>query len=152
SFNVLVVHPSLPVNSVKELIALAKAQPGVLNYASGGTAGPGHLTGELFKSMAHVNMVHVPYKGGSAALSDLVSGQVQLTFDNPATVMPLVKANKLRAIAITNAERSALVPGVPPVAASLPGFRSLQMSGILAPPKTPDAIIHRLNQEIVRLV
>ena len=152
SLNVLVVHPSLPVNSVKELIALAKAKPGALNYASGGTGGTGHLTGELFKSMAGVNIVHVPYKGAAAAISDLLAGQVQMTFDSPSTVMPLAKAGKLRALAVTSAEPTELVPGLPAVAAFLPGFESVITFGMFAPAKTPAAIIKRLNQEIDRIL
>ena len=152
SLNVLVVHPSLPANSVKELIALAKARPGVFNYASGGTGGTGHLTGELFKSMAGVNIVHVPYKGGAAAISDLLAGQVQMTFDSPSTVMPLAKAGKLRVLAVTSAAPTELVPGLPTVAASLPGFESVTTFGMFAPAKTPMVVVRRLNQEIDRVL
>ena len=152
SLNVLVVHPSLPVNSVKELIALAKAKPGALNYASGGTGGTGHLTGELFKSMAGVNIVHVPYKSAATAISDVLSGQVQMTFDSASTVIPLAKAGKLRALAVTSAEPTELVAGLPAVAAFLPGFESVITSGMLAPAKTPAVTIKRLNQEIDRTI
>jgi len=152
SLAVLVVHPSLPVHSVKELIALAKARPGVFNYASGGTGGSGHLTGELFKAMAGVDIVHVPYNGGSAAIVDLIVGQVQMTFDSPSTVMPLVNAGKLRALAVTSAEPSELVPGLPTVAASLPGFESVTDFGVFASAKTSNAIVRRLNQEFDKVL
>jgi len=150
---VLVVNPSLAANSVKELIALAKAKPGALNYASAATGSSTHLAAELFKSMAGVNMVRVNYKGGAAAATDLMAGQVQLMFFSPPPVMPHVKAGKLRALAVTSREPSALAPGLPTVEASgLPGFESVTVTGIFAPAKTPAAAIKRLNQEIVRLV
>ena len=152
--NILVVNPSLPANSIKELIALAKAKPGELNYASGPTGGPSHLTMELFKHMAGgVNIVRVGYKGGAAALIDVIAGRVQMTIDDAPTLLPNVKMGKLKALAITTAKPSAVVPGLPTVAASgVPGFEAAQMQGVFVPAKTPDAIAKRLNQEIVRFL
>ena len=150
---ILVVHPSLPVRSVKELIALAKARPGELNYASAGIGGSGHLAGEMFKAMAGVNIVHVPYKGGGAALNDLMSGQLQMTIDGGSALKPHIKAGRLRALAVTSAQPSTLAPDLPTIAASgLPGYESAQMNVVFVPVKTPEAIIHRLNQEIVRFL
>ena len=132
---------------------MAKARPGELNYASGATGGSTHLAAELFKSMAGVNIVHVPYKGSAPAITALISGEVQLTITDVGLVAPHVKSGKLRALAVTSAEPSALVPGLPTVAASgLPGYEAVGMTGILAPAKTPAAIINRLNQEIVRVL
>ena len=149
--NVLVVHPSLPVHSVRELIALARTAPGQLNYASGGAGTTPHLAAELFKGMAGgLDMVHIPYKGSGPALNDLVGGQVQLMFPNMAAVAPHVKSGRLRALAVTTAEPSPLIPGLPTVAASgLPGYESELTTGMFAPSKTPAEVINRLNQEIV---
>ncbi len=148
---ILVVHPSLPVKSVKELIALAKAEPGVLNYASGATGTVNHLTAELFKATAHVNLVRVAYKGSGPALTDLIAGQVQVMFSVTGSVAPHMKSGRLRALAVTSAQPSDLAPGLPTVAASgLPGFEAVSNAGMLAPAKTPRPIIDRLNQEIVR--
>ncbi len=150
---VLVVNPSVAASSVKELIALAKAKPGAFNYASTATGSSTHLAAELFKSMAGINIVRVNYKGGAAAATDLIAGQVQLMFFSPPPVMPHVKSGKLRALAVTSREPSVLAPGLPTVEASgLPGFESVTVTGIFAPAKTPTAVINRLNQEIVRLV
>jgi tripartite-type tricarboxylate transporter receptor subunit TctC len=149
--NILVVHPSLPVKSVKELIALAQNRPAELNYASVGVGGGAHLAGELFKAMAGVNMVHVPYTGTGPAVNALVGGQVQLMFPNAASVMPHVNSGRLRALAVCSAEPSELAPGLPTVAASgLPDFESVLMLGIFAPAKTPATLINRLNKEIVQ--
>lgn len=151
--NILVVHPSLPVKSVKELIALAKARPRELNYASAGAGGTIHLAAELFKAMASVNIVRIPYKSSATQMADLIGGHVQLTFGNAANVNPHVKSGRLRALAVASAQPSALAPDLPTVAASgLPGYESVQMSGIFAPAKTPGAIINRLNQEVVRFL
>ena len=152
--NVLVVHPSLPVKSVNELIAFAKANPGKLNYASGGVGTSPHLAAELFKSMAGgLNMVHIPYKGSGPGLNDLLGGQVQLMFPNLAAVTPHIKSGRLRALAITSAEPSALAPGLPTIAASgLPGYESTFNNGMFAPAKTPAAIITRLNQDVLRFL
>lgn len=151
--NVLVVHPSVMANSVKELIELAKARPKALNYASSGTGGSAHLSAELFKSMAGVDIVHVPYKGTGAALNSLIGGEVQLMFSNAASVTPHVRSGRLRALAVTSAERSPLFPDLPTVAASgLPRYEALQILAAFAPAKTPTAIINRLNREIVRVL
>lgn len=151
--NILVVHPSLPARSVQELVALAKRRPGDLNYASGPAGSPNHLSAELFKAMATVNIIRVAYKGTAMALSDLFSGQVQLMFGTPASLMPHVKFGRLRALAVTTAEPSTLAPGLPTVAASgLPGYRSVAIYGMFAPAATPPALINRLNQEIVRVL
>ena len=150
---VLVVHPSLPAKSVKELIALAKAQPGALNYASGSTGGPAQLGVELFKSMSGTDIVGVPYKGSAAGITAVISGEVQLTVYDAGLVMPHVKTGKLRALAATSSEPSALTPGLPTVAGSgLPGYELVGRTGVWAPAKTPAAIVNRLNQEIVRLL
>ena len=147
------MHPSLPVKSVKELIALAKARPGALNYSSASTGSSTHLAGELFKFMAGVNIVHVAYKGTAPQISALISGEVQLTIVEEGSVEPHVKSGRLRALAVTSAEPSALAPGLPTVAASgLPGYEATGMIGIWAPAKTPGAIINRLNQEILRFL
>ena len=150
--NILVVHPSLPVKSVKELIALAKAKPGELNYASSSIASSSHLTAELFKAMTGVNIVHIPYKGSGAVTIALIGGHVQLTFAAPGSVASQIKAGKLRAVASTSAKPSPLLPGIPTVAATVPGYESVAMTGIFAPVATPAAIINRLQQEITRLL
>ena len=150
--NILVVHPSLSVRSVKELIALAKSRPGALSYASTAAGGPPHLAAELFKSMAGVNIVRVPYKGAGLALTELMAGQVQLYFLIPTAVMPYVKSGRVRALAVTSARPSELAPGLPTMAAFLPGYEMVTNLGIFAPARTPDAIIRRLNQEIVRVL
>ncbi len=148
--NLLVVHPSLPVKNVRELIALATARPGALNYASSSTGAGNHVAAELFKSMAGVNIVRINYKGAGAALNDVLSGQIQVMFPSAGSVMPFVKMGKLRALAATSLTPSALTPGMPTVAAAgLPGYESVSMTGMLAPAKTPDWIIRKLNQEIV---
>jgi tripartite-type tricarboxylate transporter receptor subunit TctC len=147
--NVLVVHPSLPVKSVKELIALAKAKPGQLNFSTGATGGSTQLAAELFKSMAGVNMVRVIYTSGSTEVSELLSGQVQLTF-GAGSLMPYVKAGRLRALAVSSAQASSLFPGLPPISASIPGYESVGYFGMFAPPQTPAAIVSRVNQEVVR--
>jgi tripartite-type tricarboxylate transporter receptor subunit TctC len=150
--NVLVVHPSSPANSVKELVALAKARPGALNYGSAATGGSPHLAAELFKSMAGVNIVRVPYKGAVLALNDVIGGQVQMMFPTAATVAPHLKSGKLKVLAVTTAQPSALLPGLPTVAASLPGYVSASVIGVFAPAATPAALVNRLNQEIVRVI
>jgi tripartite-type tricarboxylate transporter receptor subunit TctC len=144
----LVVHPTLPVNSVKELIALAQSRPGDLNYASGAVGGTDHLAAELFKSMARVNIVRVGYKSGAVRTADLIGGHVQLSFGTGGTVAPYVKAGKLRALATTSAQRSVVFPELPTVSeAGVPGYEAVQMLGVFAPARTPPAIIARLNQE-----
>lgn len=146
--NVLVVHPSLPVKTVKDLIAFAKARPGQVNYASTGPGTLSHLTGELFKLQAGVSMVHVPYKGGPPAVSDLMAGQVSMLFAAFPTVFGQVRAGRLRAVAVSGAKRASAVPDLPTVAETLPGFESSQWYGMFAPAATPAAIINRLNTSI----
>ena len=151
--SILVVHPSLPVKSVKELIALAKAKPGELNYASGTPGATPHLAAELFKVMAGVNIVRVGYKGTGPGILGVMSGQVELMFPNAGSVMPHVKSGRLRALAVCNAQPSALVPGLPTVAASgLPGYETVSPQAVLAPAKTPVTLVNRLHQEIVRVL
>ena len=145
----VVVHPSLPVKSIKELIALAKARPGELNYGTGTAGGANHLAAELFKTMAAVNMMRIPYKGGSVLMNDVIGGQVQLTFASGGAAAPHIKSGRLRALAVTSAKPSAVFPNLPPVAATVPGYEAIQILGIWARAKTPAAIVNRLNQEIV---
>jgi tripartite-type tricarboxylate transporter receptor subunit TctC len=149
--NVVVSHPSVAARSIPDLIALAKAQPGKLNYASSGTGSGGHLAAELFKSMAGVNMIHVPYKGGGPAYVDLIAGQVELMFTSPVPTLPHVKTGKLRALATTGAKRSSAMPDLPTVAeAGLKGFEASLWYGILAPAGTPADVVGSLEKEIVR--
>jgi tripartite-type tricarboxylate transporter receptor subunit TctC len=151
SVNVLVVHPSVAANSVKELIALAKAKPGQLNYATGGTGSSNHLAAELFKSMAGINLVRIPYKGSGPAVNDLVSGQVQIMFPTTAAGLPHVKSGRLRALAVTSLQPSALAPGLPTVTDSgVPGYESVVMYALFAPAKTPAAIVKRVNKDLVQ--
>jgi len=147
--NLLVVHPSLPVKTVKDLIVLAKARPGVLNYASTSVGAGNHVAAELFNSMAGVNIVRINYKSMGSGFTDVLSGQIQVMFPSANSATQYVKSGKLRALAVTSAEPSALVPDLPTVAAAgLPGYESVAMTGMFAPAKTPDAIVRRLNQEI----
>jgi tripartite-type tricarboxylate transporter receptor subunit TctC len=151
--NVLVVNLTVPAKTVRELIAVARAQPGRLTYGSSGSGNAGHLAGELFKSMAKVEMVHVPYKGGAPAMIDLIAGQIQLIFSSPPTAVPQVKAGKIRALAVTTAKRSAVLPELPTIAESgLPGFEADNWYGIVAAARTPRAIVGRLNAEFVRIL
>ena len=151
--NLLVVHPSLPVKSVKELIALARARPGELNYASGAVGGSPHLAMELLKAMAGVNIVYVAYRGTPQAFTDLIGGQIQLMMVPPALAAPQVKLGRIKALAVTTADPSTLAPGLPTVASSgLPGYEAISMQVMFAPANTPAAIINRLNQESVRVV
>lgn len=148
---VVAVHPSMPVNNIKELIALAKAKPGALNF--GAVTGNGaHLAAELFKTAAGINIVHIPYKGAVLATNDVISGFIQMTFASTPGVMPFVKANRLRAIAITSARRSSGLPALPTVAEVLPGFEATVWYGLVAPAGTPRPIIDRLNSEIATAV
>lgn len=149
--NLIVVHPSLPVKSVKELIAFAKAHPGQLNFAAGSNGSSSHLAAELFKRMAAIDIVHISYRGAGPALNDTLGGQVSLLFTNTAAAGPHIKTGRLRALAITSAKPSALAPGLPTVAsAGLPGYEAAAIYGVFAPAGTPAAIVSRLNQEIVR--
>jgi tripartite-type tricarboxylate transporter receptor subunit TctC len=153
SNSVLTVHPSLPVRSVKELIALAKAKPGELNYGTGAVGTTPHLAAELFKYMARVDIVRVNYSAGGLALNDLIAGQVQLMFNSVPSIAGHVKSRRLRALAVTGAQPSALFPGLPTVAASgVPGYETVALDAILAPARTPATIISRLNREIVRVL
>ena len=147
--NVLVVNPALPVNSVADLIKLAKDKPGQINFASSGSGTSIHLSGELFKTMAGVDITHVPYKGSSPALVDLIGGQVQIMFDNLPSALPQIKAGKLRAIAVTSLKRAPVLPDVPTISESgLPGFEASSWFGVLAPAGTPAPIVARINAEI----
>src|SRR5205809_3388235 len=151
--NVLEVNPALPVNSVADLIKLAKAKPGQINFASSGSGTSIHLSGELFKTMAGVDMTHVPYKGSAPALTDLMGGQVQLMFDNLPSALPQIKGGRLRAIALTSTTRAAVLPDIPTVAESgLPGFEASSWFGILAPAGTPPAIVTWINAEVGKWV
>jgi tripartite-type tricarboxylate transporter receptor subunit TctC len=149
--NVLVVNPTLPVASVRELIGYAKAHPGQLNFGSGSTGSAGHLAGELFDAMAGVKMVHVPYKGAAPAMQDLIAGRIQLMFDNFASAAGQIRAGRVRALAVTTAKRSELAPELPTIAESgLAGFDINTWFGIFAPAGTPGAVIDRLHGEFVR--
>jgi tripartite-type tricarboxylate transporter receptor subunit TctC len=150
--NILVVHPALPVKSVKELVTLAKARPGDLNFATSGNGNSVHLAGEVFKSLAGVDIVRVNYKAGSQAVTDLVAGQTQFMFGVPASVMPHLGTHRLRALAITSEKRSALWPDLPAIAQTLPGYDVASRLAIFAPVGTPAAIVKRLNEEIVRIL
>ncbi len=144
----LAVHPGVPAASVQELVALAKARPGALNYGSGGSGSPPHLCAEIFRSMTGIAITHVPYKGVTPALTDLAGGQVQLVFSVVPALLPLVRSDKVRALGISSAQRSALVPGLPTIAEAVPGFEVLGWYGVLAPAGTPAGIVARLNAEL----
>jgi tripartite-type tricarboxylate transporter receptor subunit TctC len=147
--NVLEVNPSLPVHTVADLIKLAKEKPGTINFASSGSGTSIHLSGELFKTMAGVNMTHIPYKGSAPAITDLIGGQVQVMFDNLPSSLAQIKAGKLRAIAVTSMKRAPALPDVPTINESgLPGFEASSWFGILAPAGTPPAVIARINTEV----
>lgn len=149
--NILVIHPSLPVRSVKALIALAKARPAELNYSTGQSGASAHLAGELFQSMAGIKLQRIAYKGQGPAMLALITGEAQLSFPNAASAAPFIKAGRIIGLAVTTTQPSALAPGLPTVAESgLPGYESKAIVGIFAPAKTPAAIIDQLHQEIVR--
>lgn len=149
--NVVVSHPSLPVKSIRELVAFARARPGELNFAAGSKGSASHLAAEMFKVMAELNMVFVPYKGAGPALNDTVAGHVQLLFSNLAAAGPHMKLGRLRALAITSAKPSVLAPELPTVAsAGLPGYESEAIYGVFGPAGTPSAIVQRLNEEVGR--
>jgi tripartite-type tricarboxylate transporter receptor subunit TctC len=151
--NILVVHPSLPVHSVAELVELARSQPGRLSYASGGAGATTHLAAELFKSMAKVDIVQVAYKGNGPALIDLAGGRVHVMFATASSVAPYLKSGRLRAIAVTSIEPSVLAPGLPTVAsAGLVGYESGSIYGVFAPARTPEAIVRQLNAAIVAVL
>ena len=149
---VLVVHPSVPANTLADLIKLAKAEPGKLNYASSGTGTPYHMAGELFKAMAGVDIVHVPYKGSSGARTDVLGGQVQMMFDAVTTMSEHARAGTVRALGTTGKTRSAVLPNVPTMSeAGVPGYEAVIWLGLIAPKGTPPAIVNRLNAEISRI-
>lgn len=151
--SMLVAHPSLPVSSAKELIALAKAKPGELTYGTTGIASSGHLAGELFKMMAGVDLVHVPYKGGAPAVTALLAGELAMGFNTIPTSLPQIKAGKLRALAVTTEKRSALLPDLPTVAESgLPGYEMSAWQGLMAPAGTPPAIVAKLHADATRAI
>ena len=149
----LFVHPSVPAQSVSELVALARAKPGQLNFASAGSGGPTHMAGEMLKAMARIDIVHVPYKGNAAALNDLLGGRVQMFFSNLLTAMPHVRSGRLRALAVSTAKRSPQVPELPTMAeAGVPGYEMTNWIGMLAPAATPRAIVLRLNRDIAAIL
>ena len=151
--NILVVNPALPVKSVSELIAYAKARPGELNYGSGGTGSSTHLSVELLKSMTGINVVRVPFKGNGPAVNALFAGEVHMMIATAGSVAPHLKSNRLRALAVTSPQPSPLAPGLPAMAASgLPGYESMQIYGVFAPSKVPAPIVKRLNEEMVRVL
>jgi tripartite-type tricarboxylate transporter receptor subunit TctC len=148
--NVLVVQPSLPVRNVQDLVALLKKQPGSLTYGSSGSGNAGHLAAELFQSMTHTKMTHVPYKGGAPAMTALLSGEVQLIFASPSTAQTQVRAGRVRGLAVTTLKRSLVLPDLPTLAESgLPGYETDNWYGIVVPMKTPKPVIARLNKELV---
>jgi tripartite-type tricarboxylate transporter receptor subunit TctC len=149
----LVVHPSVAANSVKELVALAKARPGTLNFASFGNGTSNHLAGEAFRAAAGINIVHIPYKGSAPAIADLLGGQVQMTFDTVPVVLPQVRAGKLKALAVATPKRSPLAPEVPTMdEAGVAGFTGGTWFGVLAPARTPATIVARINREIAAIL
>lgn len=149
---VLVVHPSVAAHSVSELVALAKAKPGALNFASVGTGTSPHLGGELFQSLTGTKIVHVPYKGTAPAMTDLIAGQVHMMFSSMPTVLAHVKAGRLRLLGTGGTKRSAVIPDTPSVSETVPGFELITWYGVFAPARTPDAIIKRLNAEIGKVL
>ena len=150
--NVLVVNPALPVKSAADLIALAKSKQGALNYGSSGTGASNHLAAELFRTMAHIEIVRINYKGAGPALTALIGGELQLMFPTAGAVTPHLKAGRVKALAVTSTEPTARFPGVPALAATLPGYESLALYGLFAPKATPRALVARLNAEVVRLL
>jgi len=150
--NVLVVHPSLPVRSVRDLIRLAKSKPGAINYGSGGTGSATHLAGELLCIIGGVRMTHVPYKGAGPATIDLLSGEVSWMFGTILPTLPHIKSGRLRAIGVSSAKRSDVLPDVPAIAETLPGFEATSWYGIFAPAGTPKTTIAKLNAEIARIL
>ncbi len=148
--NVLVTYPGLAIKSVKDLIALAKSKPGQLNYATGATGGPPHLCAELLKAMTGVNIVRVPFRGGGPAVIGVMGGQVQMIFATSGSVSVHIKSGKLTALAVTSAQTSPLFPGLPTMAASVPGYEAVAINGMLAPAGTPPAIVNMLSQRITQ--
>ncbi len=150
---VMVVHPGVPAKNVKEIIALAKAKPGKLNFGSSGTGGSNHLAGELFDAMAGVKMVHIPYKGNAGALTDIAGGHLDVVYNGITSAIALVRGNKLRALAVTSLQRSAALPDVPTLDESgLKGFEAVAWNGLNAPAKTPRDIVMKINADVIRIV
>lgn len=150
--NILVVHPALPVKGVRELIDYAKARPGKLDYAAGTIGVSPHLSAELFKSMTGVDIVRVPYKGGGPAMNGLIAGETQLMFPNAGSALPHIKSGRVRALAVSTAQPSALTPGLPTIAATVPGYEFFAVICLYAPAKTPPAIVEQINRESVRVL
>jgi len=150
--NVLVVNAALPVKSVADLIALAKAKPGELNYASSGTGATNHLAAELLKSMTGINLVRIGYKGAGQAMNDLIAGQVQVMFPTAGAAAAHVQAKRVRALAVTSTEPSSLAPGLPTMAATLPGYESIAIYGLFVPARTPQPIVNRLHKESAQVL
>jgi tripartite-type tricarboxylate transporter receptor subunit TctC len=149
---ILVVHPSLPVTSVKQLVALARSRPGAINYASAGSGSTAHLASELLKTMAKIDLLHVPYKGAGPALTDLVAGQVQAMITAISTTLPYLRAGRLKALAVSSEKRSPLLPELPAVAEQLPGYEVTTWYGVFAPAATPRPVVEKLNQALVRVL
>jgi len=153
SFNIAVVNPNLPFKSIGDVIAYAKQNPGKLNYGSFGIGTSAHLAGELFKAMAHVDLTHVPYKGSAPAITDLLGGQIQIMFTTVASVAPYIKDGKLRALAVTSAQRSRAFPDLPTIAESgVPGYAAESWYGLLAPAGTPAEVVERLNNSVAKAI
>jgi tripartite-type tricarboxylate transporter receptor subunit TctC len=150
--NILVVHPSVPAKNVKELLALAKAKKGGLNYASSGAGTVTHLAGELFKLLGKVDIAHVPFKGGAPALTALLSGEVDMSYENSLVVLPHVKSGKAKALAVTGAKRSRLLPELPTIAETLPGYNASGWYGLFVPAATPKPIVVRLSTESIKVL
>jgi tripartite-type tricarboxylate transporter receptor subunit TctC len=150
--NVVVVHPSLPVKSARELIALARSRPGEINYAAGSLGAAPHLAAELFKAMGKLNIVRVSYKGTGGSLIGIISGEVGLMFPTAGSVTPYIKSGKLRALAVTSLQPTALAPGLPLLSETLPGYESVSLNGMLAPARTPEPIIRQLNAEVAKVM
>jgi tripartite-type tricarboxylate transporter receptor subunit TctC len=153
SINVLVVHPSVPAKTVKDLVALLRSKPGSLNYGSSGVGSAGHLSGVLMEHLTKTGITHIPYKGGAPAMTALLGGEVQMVFATAATAIPQIKAGKIRGLAVTTATRAGMLPDLPTIAeAALPGYEANNWYGLLAPAKTPRPIIDRLNAEMVKIL
>ena len=150
--NFLVVHPTVPARSIKELIALAKTRPGKLNYASSGSGTGPHLAGELLKYMAGIDLVHVPYKGSAPGLTAMLSGEVDITFENSLLVMPHLASGKVRALGVTGTQRSKLLPALPTIAETLPGYNASGWYGFVAPAATPKDVVAKLSAEMTRIL
>jgi tripartite-type tricarboxylate transporter receptor subunit TctC len=148
--HVLVVNPSVPATSVKELVMLAKSRPGVLKYGSGGSGSASHLPAEIFKFMTDSDILHVPYKASPAALTNTITGEVDMTFQNIVTVLPMIKSGKLRALGVTIPKRATLLPDLPSISETVPGYEFMGWEGLVAPAKTPSVILSRLNTEVIK--